>query len=64
MRITGTNNISSLLIADFGVAKIFEASSLNQAYTKTGTIGYMAPEIANSIDHKYDSFAVDGKVFF
>lgn len=60
MKTEKLGQINRLYIADFGVSKAFGTESLNQAYTKTGTIGYMPPEVANSVNKKYDSFAVDG----
>jgi serine/threonine protein kinase len=65
VRLIGSNTIGSLCIADFGVSKVFTTNTLNQAYTKTGTIGYMSPEVANSVQvKKYDPYAADGKLYY
>jgi len=55
----GISSIQSLHITDFGVSRVFGEETLLASTVGTGTLIYMAPEVANEESHRYDPFKSD-----
>ena len=56
----GTARSSRVLVADFGIAKSMDSTSMTQTGITVGSLAYMAPEVIRNdvVDHRSDVYAL------